>query len=214
MFTHFVVAQAMATVKEASATPLDSSSLVVLRGDSWCCLLCERQFKSEQHLGRHLAGSSLHQKNLAAALSAGRIPSSAMPALETLLEAQPTASLVPAKRERSDVAASGWVVSGNAPRPPEESEPANDPPSPEPKPSAGSLSALEQMELFERRLQKDAKRKPKKVHHCHRWFTRATPLHTRSCVQIAMRAERTPKKSPGGTAALSARCPPPAGGLA
>jgi hypothetical protein len=63
----------MATVIEACATPLDRSSLVALRGGSWCCLLCERQFKSQDHLGRHLAGSSLHYKKLAAALSAGRL---------------------------------------------------------------------------------------------------------------------------------------------
>lgn len=52
---------------------LDDGPMVVQRGDNWCCLLCKRQFKSEQLLVKHVDKSSLHRDNLAQASKAGRV---------------------------------------------------------------------------------------------------------------------------------------------
>ena len=125
----------------AKTARLGDGPLVAVRDGSWCCLLCERAFKSERHLGKHLSQSELHRGNVAAASAAGRIAGSAKrPAPEPADEAEAH----PAKRECPAAAAA-----------PQEAE------APAAKP-AGAMSALEQMELFEKRLQTTSKHAPKK----------------------------------------------------
>ena len=99
--------------------------ITVRRGEQWCCLVCLRQFTSERHVERHVVRSALHATNLANAVAAGRVP----PSLSDVAR--------PAKRERSAVEANlagggGGGGGGSG--------------------GGGSLSALEQMELFEKRL--------------------------------------------------------------
>ena len=53
----------------ATSSMLGDGPLVAMRGGSWCCLLCERQFKSTEHLEKHLKKSALHRDNAAAASS-------------------------------------------------------------------------------------------------------------------------------------------------
>ena len=57
----------------AQASVLDDGPLTSLRGGSWCCLLCKRQFESEEKLGKHLGKSALHAENRTAALASGRL---------------------------------------------------------------------------------------------------------------------------------------------
>ena len=52
---------------------LDNGPMFDQRGDNWCCLLCKRQFKTEQQLTKHISMSDLHSDNLAEATKAGRI---------------------------------------------------------------------------------------------------------------------------------------------
>ena len=116
----------LAAYADARATQLDARPLVVNRGEHWCCLLCRRQFVSQEKLCRHLAKSDMHVANTAAAVSAGRMRA-------------------PAKRAAShdDVA---------QPDPKRRAEPASV--------GSSSLSAMERMELFERRLKSEAKARP------------------------------------------------------
>ena len=96
--------------------------MTVRRGEHWCCLLCQRQFKSERYLSRHLDCSTMHSTALTAAIASGRLPPS------TAVTA--TEARAGIKRERTD-AESDCGSSGGG---------------------GSSLSALEQMELFEKRL--------------------------------------------------------------
>eukprot|EP00316_Scyphosphaera_apsteinii_P004781 CAMPEP_0119308908 /NCGR_PEP_ID=MMETSP1333-20130426/12841_1 /TAXON_ID=418940 /ORGANISM="Scyphosphaera apsteinii, Strain RCC1455" /LENGTH=281 /DNA_ID=CAMNT_0007312787 /DNA_START=54 /DNA_END=899 /DNA_ORIENTATION=+ len=141
----------MSIVESANRTLLDDGPLVAMKTGSWCCLLCERQFKSEQHLAKHLDQSSLHKENISKATTSGRIRNVGIPddtksghsdkrpidatqgELDTLIE-QPQV-----KRERT---AAETVPS-----------------------SSGSMSALEQMELFEMRLKAQAREKAKDKSH-------------------------------------------------
>jgi len=52
-------------LQAARGTALDEGPLVAVRDGAWCCLLCERRFKSDRHMGRHLARSDLHKVGLA-----------------------------------------------------------------------------------------------------------------------------------------------------
>ena len=52
---------------------LDDKPMIVMRGAQWCCMLCKRQFETEDKLQKHVAKSSLHSDNLAEARRAGRI---------------------------------------------------------------------------------------------------------------------------------------------
>mmetsp|Transcript_16822 Transcript_16822/g.43200 ORF Transcript_16822/g.43200 Transcript_16822/m.43200 type:complete len:231 (-) Transcript_16822:122-814(-) len=112
--------------KDSIARHLAAGHSITVRRDEqhWCCLICLRQFKSKPQAQRHVEGSALHARNLAEAVIAGQVPSTASTAAN---DAQPT------KRDRPavDIASSG---------------------------AGGSLSALEQMELFEKRLKGQAKR--------------------------------------------------------
>ena len=135
----------------AMQTMLDGDSpLVKLNASTgkWCCMLCKRQFAGEKLLGQHLQGSQLHRTNLTEAEAGGRIrgPSAPPPAANK----RPLPSETPEPPTKS----SRWGERG------EEAPTA----SAEVGGSAmeGKMSALEQMELFEKRLKVTAKRKPEK----------------------------------------------------
>jgi hypothetical protein len=123
---------------------LDGKPIVVQRGEHWCCLLCLRQFESEAKVCKHLSKSALHTDNLSAALAEGRVQ---QPRPE---EAPPAG----AKRLAA--------VTASAEEPPSKRRVAEPPVPVEPAPSSGGMSALEQMELFEKRLKVQAKRLPEK----------------------------------------------------
>lgn len=109
---------------------LDSAPMVQTRADQGgnvCCILCLRQFKSTQHIMRHLAKSTLHAKNLAAATAAGRVQ-------------QPASDAEPHGAGTKRTAA---AMSGEAP--------------PATTGVSRGLSALQQMELFEKRLKTQRK---------------------------------------------------------
>jgi len=140
-----------------SAPPLDGGMMVAVRNDHWCCLLCLRQFKSEQQLAKHVSRSTLHADNLATAIAQGRVPSTAGASKADDAPADRRERERPPKRAApdGDVGADEGVGEGAV---------AN---------SAGgnggigggksgSLSALEQMELFEKRLKVEARRAPEK----------------------------------------------------
>ena len=136
-------------------TMLDGDSpLVKLNAATgkWCCMLCKRQFPTEKLLGQHCSGSTLHRTNLAEAEAGGRIRggSSAPP---------PAAAKRPLPSERSEPPSksSRWGERGEAAEPSSASEAGGSVVLPE-----GKMSALEQMELFEKRLKVQAKRAPAK----------------------------------------------------
>ena len=119
----------------------------------WCCMLCKRQFPTEKLLGTHLAGSTLHRTNLAEAEASGRIRggSSAPP---------PAATKRPLPSETSEHPASKssrWGERGEVAEPSCSSDAGGSAAIPERK-----MSALEQMELFEKRLKVQAQRAPAK----------------------------------------------------
>jgi hypothetical protein len=114
---------------------LDSSPMIVHRPDEgWCCLLCLRKFPSEAHVQKHLAKSSLHANNLVAATAAGRTGGAHK------LPKPSAASKRPREEEREVPPPSS--VSGSS--------------------LSNKLSAIEQMELFEKRLKVEKQRQPEK----------------------------------------------------
>jgi len=142
-------------------TPLlDNAPMLEQRGDHFCCLLCQRQFASEVQLRKHLTKSSLHADNLAAAEAAGRVAAvpTQQPREQTKRPA-PDEAAPPPKRERSEATSSGSIDCGAAAS---SHPPASQPPASLPEASSSRLSALEQMELFEKRLKVEAKRQPEK----------------------------------------------------
>ena len=111
--------------------------------ERWCCLLCRRQFRSARHIGRHLERSALHRDHLATARLHGRV-SGALPATAAARGAPSSSPLV--------AAAPGPAGGGALP-----------PEAPLEAAVAKPMSALEQMELFEKRLKKQGKSEPKKM---------------------------------------------------
>ena len=137
-------------------TMLDGDSpLVKLNAATgkWCCMLCKRQFPSEKQIGQHCSGSTLHRTNLAEAEAGGRIRggSSAPPPPAATKRPLPSESSEPPSK------ASRWGERGEAAEPSSSSEAGGSAVLPE-----GKMSALEQMELFEKRLKVQAKRAPAK----------------------------------------------------
>lgn len=137
-------------------TMLDGDSpLVKLNAATgkWCCMLCKRQFPSEKQIGQHCSGSTLHRTNLAEAEAGGRIRggSSAPPPLTATKRPLPSESCEPPSK------ASRWGERGEAAEQSSSSEAGGSAVLPE-----GKMSALEQMELFEKRLKVQAKRAPAK----------------------------------------------------
>ena len=118
---------------------LDAKPMVQLLGEHWCCLLCMRQFETERKVLKHLAKSSLHAENLAPASAAGRVKQ----------------QLGRATSEKRPQDALGAVA------PPAKRQATAAPAPMDPAPT-GSLSALQQMELFEKRLKVQSKRLPEK----------------------------------------------------
>jgi hypothetical protein len=117
---------------------LDSSPMIVHRPEEgWCCLLCLRKFTSEAHVQKHLAKSSFHAENLTAAVAEGRVGGVHKPP-------QPSAaSKRPREEEREALPlASGGSGGGSS--------------------LSNKLSAIEQMELFEKRLKVEKQRQPEK----------------------------------------------------
>ena len=105
--------------------------------EGWCCLLCLRKFTSEAHVQKHLAKSSFHAENLTAAVAEGRVGGVHKPP-------QPSAaSKRPREEEREALPlASGGSGGGSS--------------------LSNKLSAIEQMELFEKRLKVEKQRQPEK----------------------------------------------------
>ena len=137
-------------------TMLDGDSpLVKLNAATgkWCCMLCKRQFPSEKQIGQHCSGSTLHRTNLAEAEAGGRIRggSSAPPPPAATKRPLPSESSEPPSK------ASRWGERGEAAEQSSSSEAGGSAVLPE-----GKMSALEQMELFEKRLKVQAKRAPAK----------------------------------------------------
>lgn len=133
-------------------TMLDGDSpLVKLNAvtGKWCCMLCKRQFPTEKLLGQHCSGSTLHRTNLAEAEAGGRIRggSSAPPPAATKRP-------LPSERAEPPSKSSRWGERGEASSAPEAGGSVVLP--------EGKMSALEQMELFEKRLKVQAKRTPAK----------------------------------------------------
>lgn len=126
---------------------LDGSPMIEVRGEHWCCLLCMRQFKSEKQVLKHLDKSTLHAENLLAAVNAGRI-----------CEAKPDGAKEERakKRERDHELDRDSAESFTSSAEPAASTAATT------ASSSSRLSALEQMELFEKRLKVEATRQPDK----------------------------------------------------
>lgn len=116
-------------------TTLDGGPLVAQSGADFCCLLCQRQFQADKKLRKHLAKSELHAGNLEAAVVAGRVTDVA--------KQRPLGEEGDAGSRKRERAADG---AGEGPAPRAE--------------SSGAMSAMEQMELFERRLKSQAKVAP------------------------------------------------------
>uniref|UniRef100_A0A7S0J3Q0 RanBP2-type domain-containing protein n=1 Tax=Calcidiscus leptoporus TaxID=127549 RepID=A0A7S0J3Q0_9EUKA len=112
-----------------------------------CCLLCERQFKSLEHLRRHVRASELHTFNFQHASEQGRVSERA----STFME--PAANGESAKRRKVDSAEAGtalhWTLEG-----------AEDGDSGAAGRASAGLSALEQMDLFQKRLQAQDRHRP------------------------------------------------------
>lgn len=146
---------ASAALEQARQMMLDGDSPLIKLAvtGKWCCMLCKRQFPTEKLLGTHCAGSTLHRTNLAEAEASGRIRggSSAPP---------PAATKRPLPSETSEQPASKssrWGERGEVAEPSCSSDAGGSAAIPERK-----MSALEQMELFEKRLKVQAKRAPAK----------------------------------------------------
>ena len=125
--------------------PLDGGAMIAQRGEHWCCLLCLRQFKSEAQVAKHISRSTLHADNLNSAIAQGRVPESAMPTSEAA-EGDGSERERPPKRSAPEGDAGG--TSGGA-----GSSGGG---------GGGAMSALEQMELFEKRLKVQARHAPDK----------------------------------------------------
>uniref|UniRef100_A0A7S0PXJ7 G-patch domain-containing protein n=1 Tax=Coccolithus braarudii TaxID=221442 RepID=A0A7S0PXJ7_9EUKA len=136
---------------EATRSLLDGTTpLIGVRDGRWCCLLCERQFKSERHLGKHLATSELHKQQVAEAIASGRL---VLPARE----AGTSVDVARAASSEANHTAASATTSAGAKR--ARSEGLADAGGGE-KSGGGGMSALEQMALFESRLKSQAKVKP------------------------------------------------------
>ena len=152
-----------AALELAMQTLLDGENpMVKFNGTSgkWCCLLCKRQFPTDKQLGQHCQASQLHKTNVAEAEASGRIRGPATTSPLAPLEDSRAAAKRPLPEEDAPrpAKASRW---GDPPAEPDQSEPSS---SAEAGGSAsqGRMSALEQMELFEKRLKVQEKRKPEK----------------------------------------------------
>lgn len=136
----------------------------------WCCMLCKRQFATEKMLGQHLQASQLHATNLTEVEARGRIrgPAAALAAPPPDLAAASTTAAAAA----AAVAPKRPFQGGEAPpatRPRWGDRPAGvraevgqEPGPPAVPGKSGGLTALEQMELFEKRLKVQERRKPEK----------------------------------------------------
>jgi len=105
--------------------------LLAMHNGFHCCLLCLRQFKSADHLRRHLDHSAIHAANaVKEARAAGATAKRAAP---SMTHPDPQSGEAP-----SDVSSGGGS-------------------------GAAGMSALEQMQLFEKRLKVQARRGPDKA---------------------------------------------------
>lgn len=136
---------------EARATQLDSGPIIALRGDSWCCLLCKRQFKSEDQLSKHILKSSLHRDNLGVAMRSNRILGPKRPFQGNEADGNPTKKTAVIQQHAPTTFAGIGNVAASAEAP---AIAGNE--------STVAMSALERMELFEKQLKMQAKQKPDK----------------------------------------------------
>lgn len=116
-------------LEAARRTLVGGEPLAAVREGSWCCLLCERRFRSERHICRHLRRSEMHRDAYAAALRARRLvePSGA---IKRGRETEPDAAHgSPGLRPSKAPLGLGVGVGGNM-----------------------GVSAIEQMELVQQRL--------------------------------------------------------------
>ena len=157
-------------LERALQTTLDDAPLIVQRGgEQWCCMLCKRQFETQEKLCKHLTKSSLHAENTAAAGSRLREvsrskrpieegggdepPAKRPPAAGSVLPMQPGMEPAVARQPPpgggdlgASASGSGDGTSGGGG-----------------SGGGGGMSALEQMALFEKRLKSQAKRMPEKI---------------------------------------------------
>lgn len=123
---------------------LDGAAMIQTRGEWVCCLLCLRQFESERKVLKHLAKSEMHAENLAAAVSAGRVSEKATAAGRK----RPAPSLPEDERPSRERSSTNQAAASAAP------------PASSSSVTSSGFSALEQMELFEKRLKVQSKSKP------------------------------------------------------
>jgi len=127
----------------------------------WCCMLCKRQFATEKMLGQHLQGSQLHATNLTEVQARDGIRG---PAAAVAAPPPAVAAAVAPKRplqegEAPPARKPRW---GDRPAGVANAEVEREPEPPAASGKSGGLSALEQMELFEKRLKVQERRKPEK----------------------------------------------------
>ena len=127
-------------VVRAAALPSPALRVVGSTCDTYCCLLCARRFESIQEVAAHINMSVPHAERLAAAVANGRI----------------SEALVPRPNSNEPRSAAGSSVdAATTSKRPRDGEESPAPSLPAHTATTG-LSALEQMELFEKRLKVEA----------------------------------------------------------
>jgi hypothetical protein len=133
----------------AMRTTVDGGPLVAVRDGAWCCLLCERKFKSERHIGRHLTRSDMHKVSRRAPAQPPRCAFTEQAHPRGLQEAYAAASGAGRVVEPSGPAKRGLDADGA------HGSPKLRPSQPSVGVGVGSglgVSALEQMEMVQQRL--------------------------------------------------------------
>lgn len=158
---------AFAAVEAASQTLLlDTNGPMAKYNEAtqkWCCMLCKRQFATEKMLGQHLQASQLHATNLTQVEARGRIrvPAAALAAPPPDRAAATAAVALKRPFEGGEVPPAAKSRWGGRPAN-VKAEIEQEPEPPAPPARSGGLTALEQMELFEKRLKVQERRKPEK----------------------------------------------------
>lgn len=132
-------------------TTIHGGPLVAVRDGAWCCLLCERKFKSERHIGRHLARSEMHKVRVQTPSQPDAALPPTVPTRSCMQEAYAAATRAGGVVEPSGPAKRGLDADAAGPH----GSPKLRPSQPSLAVGVGSslgVSALEQMELVQQRL--------------------------------------------------------------